>query len=325
MEDRSRNLPILLLAFCRPNLTAKAIENALSIGKSSKVYVSQDGPIRGFYEEEYRETQKQIILMQKENPNIELILRETNQGITSHVIGSLGKVLEKYPATVMLEEDMVLSSEGYQFLNELNKVKEPELRIAYNSTGHVSLNSTPRVTRFPEQWGISMNRSMFDSFSETVRESNVEWKIVSKVMQELEISRTKKLASAIYWFRLFRIEMSQPHGWDASLQYAAWRANARVLVAPKSEVLDVASNGDPGGVTKRNQSIVFENTHTASPERKDSRYCKICEIHDLNKRKITLLGVLRELLQLRSRTKRAIRIFIIRYIGLSPLTEKFLR
>ena len=325
MIDCPKNLPILLLAFCRPNLTLKAIENAFSAGKSLKLFVSQDGPIRGFYEEEHRETRKQLILMQEKNPNIELILRETNQGITSHVIESLGIVLAKYPATVMLEEDMVLSSEGYQFLNKVNIGKEHELRIAYNSTGHVSLNSAPRVTRFPDQWGVSMNRSMFDSFSETVESSNVEWKTISKVMQNLETSRIRKLASAIYWFQLFRSEMSQPHGWDASLQYAAWRVDANILAAPKSEVLDVASDGDPGGVTKRSQSIVTESTHSFTPERNDSRYCKICEIHDLNKRKITLVGVLREFLQLRSRAKRALSIFLIRYIGLSRITEKLLR
>ncbi len=323
MKETECNLPILLLAFCRPNLTVKAIENALSLSKSPKLFVSQDGPIRGFYEEEYRETRRKIILMQQNNPEIELIIRETNQGITSHITESLGRVLTKYPATVMLEEDMVLSSEGYEFLNNVNLDKEPELRVAYNSTGHMSINNAPRITRFPEQWGISMNRSMFEYFYETVKKSNVEWKTVSKVMQDLEIPRVRKIASAIYWFRLFRSEMSQPHGWDASLQYAAWRSNALVLVAPKNEVIDVAIDGDPGGFTKRNPSLIIDNSHDHLAESGDSRYCQTCELLDVNKRKITLFRVLREFFQVRSRVMRVLQIFIYRHIGLNRITEKF--
>ena len=316
------NLPILLLAFCRPNLTIKAIENALSIGNTSKLFVSQDGPIRGFFEEEHMKTRKQIILMREKYPEIEIILREKNQGITSHVVHSLGIVLEKFPAAIMLEEDMVLSSDGYEFLTNLRIDGNPEQRIAYTSTGHIALDSDPRFTRFPEQWGISINRSLFNSFSKTVRESKVEWKTVSKNIQGLEISRVRKIAATLYWFRLFRSEMNQPHGWDASLQYASWHSGARILVSPKNEVLDVAGDGDPGGVTKRSLPATFESTHKHRPEKRDFRYCKFCEVHDLDKRGITLIRELREFIQLRSRIKRVLQVFIIRYIGLGRFTEK---
>jgi hypothetical protein len=319
------NTPILISSFCRPNLTLDALRNALSLNGVPKIYVSHDGPIRGFYENEHEQTREMLLVESRKYSNVELILRETNRGITNHLIDSMELVLEKYPAVVFLEEDMELSQSGYDFLSAVTIGSTPEERIAYYSTGHKP-SASIRSTRFPEQWGISLNASLFQEFKLVSSLNSVNWEVISKSIKSMEVGFLQKIATMIYWHRLFTQELNQPHGWDACLQYATWKSGAKVLVISENAIKDtVTTRNDPGGFTNHVSGGFKPKEHSFEPERENESLCSKCEELDILRREITLNREIKAVLKIRSRTIRFFKVFLLKYIGINNLTQKFLK
>lgn len=320
------SLPILITAFCRPQLTRQAIVNALSLEGPHTIFVSHDGAIRGFFEAEHRSTRELLISEFGQNPRVKLLLRDKNQGISNHIVQSMGIILESFQALIFLEEDMELSQEGYSFLSQITLDSVPQERIAYSSTGHLAKLGASRHSRFPEQWGISLNQRMYKEFSEVLQQRKIRHSVIFKTLRNMELRLTQKLAAYLYWSRLFKQELNQPHGWDAALQYAAWQVNATISISNVCHILDTAScTSEGGGFTKHQVRKLDQVVHFHKPEKNFPDICSRCELIDFQRRQITLLRELRSALQIRSRIMRRFKVFLISFIGINTLTIRFLR
>lgn len=326
MGTNQTETPILLTSFCRPNMTREAILRTLNSGYEGLLYVSHDGPIRGFFDVEHRATRDIITKLKNEYPQIQVIYRDSNRGITRHIIDSMTKVLENHDSLIFLEEDMVISKCGLEFLAGVSKTSQPEHRVAFTRRRHTQSPNLMRSTRFPEQWGISINKPMFELFRSNFESANVEWKIVWGIMKGFEVSLLQRFSSALYWHRLMKSQISGPHGWDALLQYTCWKSGRLSLVSHDCFVTDLGGIGEPGGYSKRAPNRTEQSVaHLFLGEKYNTQICQLCEIEDFQNRNITLRETLRSIFRIRTRLSNSVRFLMVKNLNNQGILRKLLR
>jgi len=326
MGANQTETPILLTSFCRPNMTREAILRALNSGYEGLLYVSHDGPIRGFFDVEHRATRDIITKLKIKYPQIQVIYRDSNHGITKHIIDSMKKVLEDHDSLIFLEEDMVISKSGLDFLAEVSKSPQPEHRVAFTRRRHTQSPNLTRSTRFPEQWGISINKQMFELLRSNFQSADVDWKIVWRIMRGFGVSPLQRFSSALYWHRLMKSQISSPHGWDALLQYTCWKAGRLSLVSNDCFVTDLGGKGEPGGYSKRALTGMEQSVaHVFLGEKCNTQVCHLCEIEDFQNRNINLRETLRSILRVRTRLSNSVRFLMVKNLNNQGILRKLLR
>ena len=312
MKTTQPVVPILLTTFCRPKLTYEAINRILNSGYQGELFVSHDGPIRGFYDKEYKATREVILELNDKFPLIRVILREKNNGITQHIVESMSEVLESYNALIFLEEDMQISLDGLQFLSQVSISNKPEHRVAFTKRIHLDSYKVARRTRFPEQWGIAINKLMFDSYLGNYENRNVSWNLIWNIMGGETFSLAQRLASTLYWYRLMKSQINSPHGWDALLQLTCWKSGQLSLVSPSNCITDLGGSGEAGGYSKRLEgSELRGKPHLFRSERGNKEICKLCEMEEYRSRDINIFGSLRSIFRIRTRFINGIKLFLL--------------
>lgn len=299
------NVPILITAFCRPELTIQAVSSLTMLRPNSEIIVSQDGRIPGFYEEGHEITRRSLLKLAKNCPQVSLNLRDVNRGLTHHLIDVFRKLFDSHPAVIFLEEDMQICHTGLTFLEAIEGDFGMSHRTAYSTTTH-PLGMKPleyRVSYFPEQWGISINSKVYEKFVEEFKVKNIDRQTVRKIIQQSEFRRIKSECLADFWTELLRQEIKAPHGWDALLQWTLWKNKIPSKVSLESHVIDLG--GDVGAITSRLKLETPQSSKLPHSKSKES-FCIACEQQDAARRGFSTLSQLRARTHIRTRIKRLI-------------------
>ena len=293
--------PILLTAFCRPQLTIDSAKSILTRFPNRTLYISQDGKIPGFFEQAHEETRKALIQLALEFPDLELNLREKNQGLTQHLEDTSEKILKKHNNLIFLEEDMQISDEGVEFLSGIESDSEMGHRCAYSSTSHPQSgnNSDFRLSFFPEQWGISINRETFEAFKYEKSRKSVGRDSVRRIILSSGYGKLEGEILTDFWTQLFRQELMSPHGWDATLQLALWKNQVPSRVALGNHVSDLG--GGIGAITSRTERGADFASKDYSHNSATMTFCIACEKLDSKRRSFSSMSQIRSRLRIRSR------------------------
>ena len=294
-------LPIVMTAYCRPELTRNSIISLVERFPEINLIVSQDGKIPGFYEEDHAKTRLMLMAMEKEYPQIKVNLRSRNIGLTGHLKEVFKETLQSHSSLIFLEEDMWIDTNGLEFLNGVKFDQALSHRSAYSTTNHPLSSKLLeyRLSNFPEQWGVAINYECFEAFRDEISRRSVERNLVRKVIRNSGYSRVRAEILSDFWTQLLRQEIESPHGWDSTLQLALWRNNSPSRVAIRSFVRDLG--GGEGSITKRTQfptkRRVKPKTHNTSLEKP----CLACEEQDAFRRRFSSTNQIRNRLRIRSR------------------------
>ena len=99
-----------------------------------------------------------------------------------------------------------------------------------------------------------------------------------------------------------------------------------MLVISENAIKDtVTTRNDPGGFTNHVSGGFKPKEHSFEPERENESLCSKCEELDILRREITLNREIKAVLKIRSRTIRIFKVFLLNYIGINNLTQKFLK
>ncbi len=294
--------PVVVSAFCRPDLTRDAVLSLLTFDSDIEVTVSQDGKIPGFYEREHYETREVILELQRLYPQISINLRDQNQGLTQHLIQIFERVLQNHDKLIFLEEDMRITAPGLIHLKTFEEMSAPGHNCAFSTSLHPT-NSNEldyRLTFFPEQWGIGINSATFSIFKEVVNSPIVHRDIVRQIIKSTKHKRIQIEFLTDYWVQLFKSEISSAHGWDAALQYALWKYQVPSKVSLKTFIRDLG--GGVGALTSRLNSNFSDDISNHEIRARD--FCYTCERLDYRRRNFSVMSQVRSRLRIRSRILR---------------------
>ena len=293
------SVPIVVTSFCRPELTRSSTLHLIEHTDNTEIILSQDGPIRGYYEVAHKQTREIMIELSKEFPQIRLNLREKNQGLLIHLLELFKSIFRESDNLIFLEEDMEISRDGLLFLSAITKDIGISHRCAFNSTGHPASADEMdyRLSYFPEQWGISLNRNAFLAFEDEFKRNQVERSIVRGVVREAGFRGINSELLTDYWTKLMRSEISKPHGWDALLQFSLWRNQKPSLVSFRPFVRDLG--GGIGSITKRDSSLKALKSSNHISE--IGVQCFGCDSQDPMRRHFSAVSQIRSRLRIRTR------------------------
>ncbi|ALF46854.1 glycosyltransferase [Campylobacter concisus] len=110
--------PIVLFVYNRPNHTKKVLEALLAneLAHQSEIFIYSDAPKSQNDEINVVEVRKYIKKISGFK-NITIIEREKNFGLANSIIDGVGKVINEYGKTIVLEDDIITSPNFLQFMN----------------------------------------------------------------------------------------------------------------------------------------------------------------------------------------------------------------
>lgn len=114
----SRYAPIVLFVYNRTDHTRKTIESLKnnSLSKESELIIYSDGP-KNQHDEEDVKTLRDYINSIKGFKKIQIIESKTNKGLANSIISGVSEVISNYGKVIILEDDLIFSSNFLDYMN----------------------------------------------------------------------------------------------------------------------------------------------------------------------------------------------------------------
>jgi hypothetical protein len=271
----------ILFSYRRPEMTEAAIRRILNWNPNVRVHVSIDGlrPSADYLEKQWRdETIRRSEKLAETSRNITPHVWQVNDGLTGHAIRIFDKVFENSKSVISLEEDNLVSNEGFDFLaNSTAAQVKPGIATAYTSQAHSGRSNGTRFTLFPEQWGTALNVPVYEKFREVWFSKSIERKVTSEMLSEHfkgnDIYRKIVIEK---WHRMFLASAEDKSYGDALMTYAAFALSTPYQVPLNSLVQDLGSLDGRGMHPRLESSTV--SSHDIQEFTKGNRiFCLNCE------------------------------------------------
>lgn len=278
---------VIVLAYQRPSLMIDRCTEVIEWPSLNRLIISIDGPRENATIQELAWRDECIVEARRfaaiYRCKVSVCILNENLGLTSHVLEALNNSFADSESTILLEEDTSLEHSGLNFLAGLGRTFEPAVRAGYTRAFHKGVNQVERVSFFPEQWGLSMNRSFFEAFRRVCREESVEEPLVEAHIRRL-LGPSKRVLigrATRYWSRLFRDAFQNPNHTDALFLYTAISLGL-VYTTPWTSFTRDVGHLDGRGMHKRTKADLRFVSHFQTGSRLE--LCMKCEARNMNLR-----------------------------------------
>lgn len=267
---------LIILAYRRPEMTAEAVQRATSFDPSLKIFVSIDGLRSGADSQEKYWRSETLLSVQsfETTANVEILNWRENLGLVDHSMRAQELAFRSCSRVIILEEDMVLSQEGYQFLVENTSTGAlPSISCAYTKFNHSDSQRLWRLTFFPNLWGVAINKAFFGALKDTLRSRRVEPAVVPPAFGTLgRLSKRLQERGVRYWETLFWKAIESDYHMDAIMMYTAMRVKVPWRVPPVSYLTDIG-HLDSRGTNPRTE----DDKEKTECKELETAYCQICD------------------------------------------------
>jgi hypothetical protein len=162
-------VPILLMAFIRPDLVKRAMER-LSKFAPPILYVMGDGP-RSESEASLCEQSRKIAMNPTWECEVIPILNDDNQGVVASFVKGMNKMFSEHEFGIYLEDDIILSDSFYDFALEILLTYRNDTRIGHvNSTNFIphydpkDYQGSYFFSEYAFEWGFATWKRMWDLY-----------------------------------------------------------------------------------------------------------------------------------------------------------------
>lgn len=234
--NRQNEVPVLLMAFIRPDLLKKSLDQLVKLAPSV-MYVAIDGP-RNEHEEGLVKKCRTLALNPEWDCQIIPLFRDENIGLVQSFLQGMNKMFSEHEFGIFLEDDVLLSPSFYKFAHEL--------LIRYrdnNNVGHINAsnflpNFSPKNNRIsylfsnhPHVWGFATWKRMWESYDLNMPA----WKMTDqkKLLNEHCFSNREKASLK----HLFDLHCENNDPWACDYQWIFNCLNKKALsITPKENM-----------------------------------------------------------------------------------------
>lgn len=214
----SDNIPILLMAFIRPDLLKKSLEHLSKLAPSI-LYIAIDGP-RNKHEEDLVKQCKSLALNPGWNCEVIPIFRDCNIGIVQSFVMGMERMFRDHEFGIFLEDDVLLSANFLEFCKEIFYKYRDNQKIGHiNSSNFLNTsktnfkNSSYFFSQYSHVWGFGTWRRMwkrYDVNMESWEKTNKEKLLKNHCFSYRERRNMKKM---------FDLHCKNPDPWACDYQW----------------------------------------------------------------------------------------------------------
>lgn len=254
--------PILLFVYNRPDHAFKALQ-ALSVNEmaaSSDLYVFSDGPRDDSQKDKVSAVRKVVAGFAPSFKSFHMQESETNQGLAASIISGVTSIIERHGRVVVVEDDLITSSDFLTFMNSCLDFYEKEKRI-FSVTGYsprlvVPFSFAKDVTAFYRisSWGWGTWEDRWRSVDWQVRDFE---SFIANKHERKSFNRSGEDATIM----LLKQMEGEIDSWAIRFNYAAYKQDALTIFPARSKVNNIGADGSGThfGKTKKYQVSLSES------------------------------------------------------------------
>ena len=257
MKENQYNVPILLIAFNRPNITQKVFNEIKKI-EPKQLFFSVDGPREGMPgEDKLCEATKDIIKQVNWKCEVKTLFNENNLGCGIAPMQAISWFFENVEEGIILEDDCIPTQSFFRYSQELlehYRNNEKIMVISGNNFqfGQKRGEASYYFSIYPHTWGWATWRRAWKHFDFAIK-SLPEFKTNNNIQNIFKDKSIQK-----YWLEIFDKVYGGKRGdiWDYQWLYAVWSNNGLAII--------------PNVNLVSNEGFGPEATHTKKPDKKIS-------------------------------------------------------
>ncbi|MFT4524208.1 MAG: glycosyltransferase involved in cell wall biosynthesis [Granulosicoccus sp.] len=182
------NTPVLILAHDRPELLRKCLERLESAG-CVNLFASIDGPSNS----KRAEQEKVVSILSEIISPDKLNLIQTNLGCEKGVLNGIDWFFSKTEKGIIIEEDVLISNAGLQFLDEMlvKYQSEPSVFMAgaHLPTGKWNTNQSYFLSRVGHIWGWATWKNRWDKHDPNSIKSLIDSELIANSFGQTELAK----------------------------------------------------------------------------------------------------------------------------------------
>jgi hypothetical protein len=200
--------PVVLFAWNRPAHTRKTLESLERnyLSKESELFVFVDGPRGNFSKEQIEKINetKRIIREKQWCGMVHVAEKEKNVGLANSIIAGVTDVINKFGKVIVLEDDLFLSKNFLQYMNEALDRFEKEEKVmqisGYMHPINISLAADCFFLPTINSWGWGTWKRVWDNF-------DVEANGFATLKKNKELRKRFNLSGAYPFYKMLRSQV----------------------------------------------------------------------------------------------------------------------
>lgn len=256
----SIEVPVLLIAFNRPELTKKSF-SSISLVEPTKLYIAIDGPREGFSADiNLCSEVLEIVKCVNWKCDVQYLVRDQNIGCKNAVYDAITWAFRSETSLIIIEDDVVAPPSFFHFMQLLLCKYELNNKIAMISGNQYTPTPTNfdyLFTRYGHIWGWATWKRVWDKF-----DLNVPY-LDDILLNELSDISFLSKREKIYHLRTFRhvnslITQGTINTWDH--QFVIFRlVNGLLSIAPRSNLAsNIGFESSRSNYNKNAESFYFK-------------------------------------------------------------------
>jgi hypothetical protein len=247
--------PVLLIAFNRPETTARVLE-AIRAAAPRRLFVAVDGPRKGALRDEKKQAEVLEVIRSGIGwkCDVKYLVQETNLGCGQAPARAISWFFENVPEGIILEDDCLPAPQFFPFCTSILERYREEPRVAHIGgfncqSGRIRGNASYYFSRYFHCWGWASWRRAWEGF-------DIEMKDYRQFLSEKGLESLFPRRSVREFWKANFDDAAHGDGsvWDYQWVYHNLKRD-RVAVVPNWNMIENIGFGE-------------EATHTRAPDRR---------------------------------------------------------
>ena len=300
MSSSHSSLPVVILAYQRPDKLRQRFAEIISWPKLNKLIISVDAPRLNADKYEISRVLEVLMVsreLQKFSNAVDVQVQNENRGVNNLIYNIFDKN-KSVEGIILIEDDVSVSHQSLDFLLLNYNYNGAEAASAHVMKNHVELPSNmSRISIFPNQWGVAFSSRVMNQYLEIYKSKKFERNKIQKVFKNhfadhLRFFEIEKLTQ--WWFNHFYFCFLHGNWADALLQYSVYSSGSFYRAPAKSLIKDDNLVQDSRSMNPRIGKVEMESCYSEWRIVNSEEYrCIKCELessHIFEAKLLTLIA-----------------------------------
>ena len=233
--------PIAFFVYNRPEHTRRALESLAQCegAVKSELFIFCDGPKQPEDEEAVRRV-RTLVKSRQWCGKVNIIERDENRGLADSIIAGVTEIVNRYGRIIVLEDDLVLSSQFLNYMNDALEIYKDVSRVMHISAYMFPVTGEPPDTffyRVSSCWGWATWKRAWDKFEADADK-------LLNMINARGLKKTFDIEGSIAYYEMLKAQSEgKLDSWAVRWYASVFLLDGLCLHSGKSLVLNIGHDG----------------------------------------------------------------------------------